>query len=230
MIDTGNLQGNLVSKAFVTDVLGYPESHFQPLTRAEETGGTGVTGHKLIPQGAISLTWYHSSSTRVFRDMRFLISEHPMYDLILSSRSIDQNRILDVPNFAHLIPDNAEQGGKLALTKLVMLALVNNLTAENREKLRDIVNGLREDFAPMQRKKEGKKPPKDPNFPENYRKMEEALKIAEHNFDTENRNFQQRRYWNRQKKGAKQEELEKLLEEWRKDFPTEQEIPALKED
>jgi len=97
-IDTGNLQGNIVSKTFVTEVLGYQESSFQRLTKLEEVGGTGVTGHKLIPQGAIYLTWYHANSTRVFRDMRFLISEHPMYDLIIGSRSIHQNRILDVPN------------------------------------------------------------------------------------------------------------------------------------
>jgi hypothetical protein len=97
-IDTGNFQGNIVSKAFVTDVLRFPESLFQSLTKLEEAGGTGVTGHKLIPEGAIYLTWYHGNSTRVFRDMRFLISEHPMYDLIIGSQSIHENRILDVPN------------------------------------------------------------------------------------------------------------------------------------
>jgi len=211
-IDTGNLQGNLVSKAFVTDVLGYLESQFQPLTKAEEAGGTGVTGHKLIPQGAISLTWYHSNSTRVFRDMRFLISEHPMYDLILGSRSIHQNRILDVPNLAHLIDDGVERG------------------AEKLEDLLDKVNGLKEDFAEMQDKMEDKKSPKGPEFPEQYRKMEEALKTAVRKYDVENRNFQQRRYWNSHKKGAKQEELDQLIEEWRQAFPLEKEIPPLKKD
>lgn len=113
MIDTGNLQGNIVSKAFVVDVLGYPKSSFQPLTKLEEAGGTGVTGHKLIPQGAIHLTWYYSNSTRVFRDMRFLISEHPMYDLIIGSRSIHQNRILDVPNLmTKLVPDTIPEAEK----------------------------------------------------------------------------------------------------------------------
>jgi hypothetical protein len=87
-----------VSRAFVVDVLKYTESHFQPLTKLEEDGGTGVAGHKLVPQGAINLTWFHNNSTRVFRDMRFLISEHPMYDLIIGARSIQENNILDVPN------------------------------------------------------------------------------------------------------------------------------------
>lgn len=97
-IDTGNLQGNIVSKAFVIDILGYSESSFHELTTEEEYGGTGVTGHKLIPESAIYLTWYHNNSTRVFRDMRFLISEHPMYDLIIGARSIHEHNILDVPN------------------------------------------------------------------------------------------------------------------------------------
>jgi hypothetical protein len=115
MIDTGNLQGNIASKAFVVDVLGYPESSFQPLTKLEEAGGTGVTGHKLIPQAAIHLTWYHSNSTRVFRDMRFLISEHPMNDLVIGSQSIHQNKILDVPNLMTVnIPNETPEGKHLS--------------------------------------------------------------------------------------------------------------------
>jgi hypothetical protein len=87
-----------VSKAFLVDVLGYSEADFQKLTKDEEDGGTGITGHTLIPKGAINLTWYHANSTKVFRDMRFLISEHPMYDLIIGARTIRRYSILDVPN------------------------------------------------------------------------------------------------------------------------------------
>ncbi|RDW56921.1 hypothetical protein BP5796_12988 [Coleophoma crateriformis] len=97
-IDTGNLQGNIVSRAFVVDVLGYSETSFQKLTKAEEEGGTGITGHKLFPSGAIYLTWYHNSSTRVFRDMRFLVSEYPMYELVIGAHSIEEENILNVPN------------------------------------------------------------------------------------------------------------------------------------
>jgi hypothetical protein len=74
------------------------------LTKEEEDGGTGITGHKLIPEGAIYLTWYHSNSTRVFRDMRFLMLEHPMHDLVIGARSIQKNNILDVPNLASSAP------------------------------------------------------------------------------------------------------------------------------
>ncbi|KAI9646023.1 hypothetical protein NHQ30_005461 [Ciborinia camelliae] len=69
-IDTGNMQGNIVSREFVEKVLEYSESNFVPLTAAEKEGGFGVTGHKLVPEGAIYLTWYHSKSTRVFHNMR----------------------------------------------------------------------------------------------------------------------------------------------------------------
>jgi hypothetical protein len=97
-IDTGNMQGNIVSRDFVTDVLGYSESNFMKITKQEERGGTGVTGHKLVPTGAIYLTWWHSKSSRVFHNMRFLVSEYPMYDLIIGAASIQKYSILDVPN------------------------------------------------------------------------------------------------------------------------------------
>lgn len=47
-IDTGNMQGNIVSRDFVEDVLELSPSNFKPLTAAEKEGGVGVTGHKLV--------------------------------------------------------------------------------------------------------------------------------------------------------------------------------------
>lgn len=97
-IDTGNLQGNVVSREFVEKVLEYSEENFSKLTKDEELGATGITGHTLIPDSAIYLTWYHEKSTRVFRNMRFLISPIKNYDLIIGARSIKKDNILDVPN------------------------------------------------------------------------------------------------------------------------------------
>jgi hypothetical protein len=97
-IDTGNTQGNIVSRTFVEDVLEYPKSAIRELTEEEKEGGSGVTGHRLVPEGAIFLTWYHKKSTRVFHNMRFLISKHPWYDLIIGARSIQEHGIQDVPN------------------------------------------------------------------------------------------------------------------------------------
>ena len=96
IIDTGNLQGNIVSREFVERVLEYPPERFRELTKEEERGGTGITGGLYAPEGAIYLTWYHKNSTRVFRDIRFLISPHSDYDLI-GSRSIQKDSILNVP-------------------------------------------------------------------------------------------------------------------------------------
>ncbi|KAA8568605.1 hypothetical protein EYC84_007620 [Monilinia fructicola] len=96
--DTGNMQGDIVSREFVEKVLEYPESNFVPLTVEEKEGGFGVTGHKLVPEGAIYLTWYHRKSTRVFHNMRFLISPHPQCDLIIGARSIKKYNLLGVLN------------------------------------------------------------------------------------------------------------------------------------
>lgn len=97
LIDTGNMQGNFVSRDFALK-LGYTESKFRPLKDFERNGGTSSTGHTLIPPGAVHLTWYHSSSPRTFRDMRFLISEDPHFDLVIGARSIQKYNFLSPPN------------------------------------------------------------------------------------------------------------------------------------
>lgn len=97
-IDTGNHQGNIVSRDFVLNVLQLSEANFRPLTKEEKKGATGITDHKLIPEAAIYLTWYHKKSTRVFHDMRFLVSPYQHYDLIIGARSIREHKLLDVPN------------------------------------------------------------------------------------------------------------------------------------
>jgi hypothetical protein len=97
-IDTGNQQGNIVSREFVLNVLQFPEANFRSLTEKEKRGGTGYTGHTMVPEHAIYLTWYHKKSTRVFRDMRFLISPNQHCDLIIGAHSIRQHKLLDVPN------------------------------------------------------------------------------------------------------------------------------------
>ncbi|KAF7881051.1 uncharacterized protein EAF02_006942 [Botrytis sinoallii] len=97
-IDTGNMQGNIVSRDFVENVLEYSEANFVRLTAEEREGGFGITGDKLVPEGAIYLTWYHSKSTRVFHRMRFLISPYSQCDLIIGARSILKDNLLGVPN------------------------------------------------------------------------------------------------------------------------------------
>ena len=99
LIDTGNMQGNLISRDFALK-LGYTDSKFRPLKEFELNGGTSSTGHTLIPKGALHLTWYHNSSPRTFRDMRFLVSDDLHCDLVIGARSIQKYNLLCPPNLA----------------------------------------------------------------------------------------------------------------------------------
>ncbi|KAG4421006.1 hypothetical protein IFR04_005875 [Cadophora malorum] len=98
-IDSGNMQGNIVSRHFVLDILEFSEANFCELTEEEKQGGRTVTGELFVPEGAIYLDWYHENSTRVFRSMRFLVSPHAHCDLIIGARSIIKDKLLGVPNF-----------------------------------------------------------------------------------------------------------------------------------
>ena len=98
-IDSGNMQGNIVSRHFVLDILEFSEANFCELTEEEKQGGRTVTGEIFVPEGAIYLDWYHENSTRVFRSMRFLVSPHAHCDLIIGARSIIKDKLLGVPNF-----------------------------------------------------------------------------------------------------------------------------------
>jgi len=98
-IDTGNHQGNFVSKTFVVEDLEYPESEFLPLNPVEREGGLSASNHKLIPEAAVIITWYHAGSTRLFRNMRFLVMSNPEYHLVIGARSIAKHNILLPPNF-----------------------------------------------------------------------------------------------------------------------------------
>ena len=126
-IDTGNTQGNIVSRSFVEHVLEFPKSSIRELTEAEKEGGSGVTGHRLVPEGAIYLTWYHKKSTRVFHHMRFLISEYPNYDLIIGARSIQEHGIQDVPNLMAASSDLIT-GGKITIRHRVVKGMLKNFT------------------------------------------------------------------------------------------------------
>ncbi|KAH8592288.1 hypothetical protein B0O99DRAFT_597332 [Bisporella sp. PMI_857] len=97
-IDTGNLQGNFISKEFVIEQLGFVESDFDPLTGAERRGGTSASGHYVMPLGAVNVTWYHKGSTRMFRDMRFLVFPDPHCELVIGARSIQKHDLLSPPN------------------------------------------------------------------------------------------------------------------------------------
>jgi hypothetical protein len=105
-MDTGNLQGNFVSKSFV-DTLGITETDFKPLRPPEKGGGTSVTGHTLVPIAAVYLTWYASSSPKLYSGMRFLVLPDISNDLIIGARSILKHQMIAVPNLT--LPKAFEQ-------------------------------------------------------------------------------------------------------------------------
>jgi len=98
-IDTGNHQGNLVSRDFLFNTLGYTESDVRPLRESEKLGGISSTEEVLVPEGVVHLTWYHNKSTSMFRNMRFLITPHPRCDLVIGATSIEKCKLLLPPNF-----------------------------------------------------------------------------------------------------------------------------------
>ncbi|PQE06883.1 hypothetical protein CJF31_00010951 [Rutstroemia sp. NJR-2017a BVV2] len=93
-IDTGNMQGDIVSKDFLENQLGFPKSRFRELKGTEKRGA--VVGNN-IPEAAIHLTWYHKKGSRAFHDMRFLIAPHSDADLVIGAQSIWKYNLLTVP-------------------------------------------------------------------------------------------------------------------------------------
>ncbi|KAF2192619.1 hypothetical protein K469DRAFT_746012 [Zopfia rhizophila CBS 207.26] len=91
------MQGNIVSKNFALR-LGFAESDFKQLRPRKRNGGTTATGDILTVEGALNLSWYHGSSSRIFRDMRFLVSSAKDFDMIIGARSITKHNLISPPN------------------------------------------------------------------------------------------------------------------------------------
>jgi hypothetical protein len=97
MFDTGNLVGNFASKTFLIEELGFQESDFnRDLTEAEKSG-EDVSGHPVVPEGWIELTWYPPNCPMPYRNMRFLVLENPKFELAICARTIEKHRILSKP-------------------------------------------------------------------------------------------------------------------------------------
>jgi hypothetical protein len=55
-IDTGNHQGNIVSRDFVVNVLELPKANFKLLSEEGKQGTFDTTGNKFVPEPTIYLT------------------------------------------------------------------------------------------------------------------------------------------------------------------------------
>ncbi|KAE9364221.1 hypothetical protein N431DRAFT_104210 [Stipitochalara longipes BDJ] len=95
--DTGCLQGNIISIEFARK-LGFTSADFKRPSSRERNGGTSATGHAHVPEGVLHLTWYHNSSPRLFRNMRFLVSPSEHFDIVIGANSILKYKLLAPPN------------------------------------------------------------------------------------------------------------------------------------
>lgn len=100
IFDTANLVGNFVSKAFLIEELGFQDSDFNRTGLTEgEKSGISASGHPVIPEGWIELTWYPPNCPMPYRNMRFLILENPKFELTICARTIEKHNILSKPFF-----------------------------------------------------------------------------------------------------------------------------------
>ena len=83
--------GNIVSLKFALK-LGYKKGEFKPL-RTRERAGESSSGHPIHPNGAILLSWYHSTSPQ-FSNMRFLVVEDYHFDLLIGAESMYRHKLL----------------------------------------------------------------------------------------------------------------------------------------
>ena len=98
LLDTGCLQGNIVSQEVVNS-LGFTKADYEPLSWKERQGGQSVTGELLTVDAAILLSWHHNTSPHRYRQMRFLISSCTKVDMIIGTRSIIKHNLMAPPVF-----------------------------------------------------------------------------------------------------------------------------------
>lgn len=70
-------------------------------------------GDTLTPEGAVHLSWYHSTSAQVFKDMRFLVLANAKVDLLIGVHSIVKYNLISPPNFW----TNADEGGLVIMKR-----------------------------------------------------------------------------------------------------------------
>jgi len=135
-LDTGNQQGNMVSKDFLFNILGYTEADFVELTEQEKYGGTSASGHRVTPEAAVLLTWYYGTSPRTFNDMRFLVTSNPDCDLVIGVHSIVKHKLLSPPNLGveggRVLSKFETDENQLDL-KIVRQSLIDELDTKRRD-------------------------------------------------------------------------------------------------
>lgn len=141
--DTGCLQGNIISRT-TANRLGF--HRFESLDSSEERDGHGITGHPHSVIGAIHLTWYTSTSPKMFTKMRFLVSESEAFELVVGAASIIRHNIISPPNFGVTDFDAKQERERQRLTKKIEDAKSDVEDAKRRKDDTQTINALEKDL------------------------------------------------------------------------------------
>jgi len=115
IIDTGNSQGNTVSKDFCLQTLKFTEADFKPLTISEKNEGFAMNGCSVTAVAAVELSWFHASGVKVFRDMRFLVLEETICDMTIGAETIAKYKLVNEPNLGIVASGNRQKGKRFTL-------------------------------------------------------------------------------------------------------------------
>ena len=115
IIDTGNSQGNTVSKDFCLQTLKFTEADFKPLTTSEQKDGFAMNSSSVTAVAAVELSWYRETGVKVFRDMRFLVLEETICDMTIGAKTIAKHKLLNEPNFGVVASSNRGRGKRFSL-------------------------------------------------------------------------------------------------------------------
>lgn len=115
IIDTGNSQGNTVSKDFCLQTLKFTEADFKPLTTSEQKDGFAMNSGSVTAVAAVELSWYRETGVKVFRDMRFLVLEETICDMTIGAKTIAKHKLLNEPNFGVVASSNRGRGKRFSL-------------------------------------------------------------------------------------------------------------------
>lgn len=91
----------MASYYVIANILHNSDAAFLELTPMEKRGGICVNGNRIIPIGAVELTWKGAEKgARIFRKMRFLVTEEglePPFQLVIGTQSLAKEKILGPP-------------------------------------------------------------------------------------------------------------------------------------
>ena len=144
-------------------------------------------GDTLTPEGAVHLSWYHSTSAQVFKDMRFLVLKNAEVDLLIGSHSLVKYNLISPPNFCTNVNERGaiivQPGGMLRST-IYRLRLWLMLNQDQRlQELKQYAQTCKEHLQNLKRERRGHV---DKKLEAKIKKAEKKYKIADTEWELNN--------------------------------------------